>query len=92
MRSLAEAALTKSSRARPAFLWHGETVETVERELRELAHRVGDGFEATLLWSEHDGRLTVVVNDWRADERFEVEARADNALDVFHHPFAYRSA
>ncbi len=60
-------------------------------EPRELAHRLGDGFEVTLLWNGEDGSLKVVVNDWRTDERFEVAARADNALDVFNHPFAYRA-
>jgi hemolysin activation/secretion protein len=63
---------------------------TVEKEMRELAHRVGDGFEVSLLWGEEDGALKVVVQNWRTDERFEVAARADNALDVFNHPFAYR--
>ena len=66
---------------------------TLEREtLRELDHRVGDGFEVTLLWAEDNGSLKVVVNDWRTDEQFEVEATPDNALEVFKHPFAYRSA
>jgi hypothetical protein len=73
-------------------LWHCECMETLEREMRELAHRGGDGFEVTLLWSEDDGELKVVVNDWRTSERFEIEARADNAMDVFNHPFAYRRA
>ena len=74
-------------------MWQCEGMETLERErLRELAHRVGDGFEVTLLWAQNDDTLTVVVNDWRTDESFEVEARADNALEVFNHPFAYRSA
>ncbi len=68
-------------------------MDTLQRERRrELAHRVGDGFEVRLLWAEDDDTLTVVVEDWRTAERFEVEARADNALDVFHHPFAYRTA
>jgi hypothetical protein len=68
-------------------------METLTKpDTRELAHRVGDGFEVTLLWAEDGGALTVVVNDWRTDERFEIEARADNALDVFNHPFAYRAA
>lgn len=67
-------------------------METLEREkLRELDHRAGDGFEVTLLWAEDGGALKVVVNDWRTDERFEIEAHADNALDVFKHPFAYRT-
>jgi hypothetical protein len=67
-------------------------METLEREMKELAHRVGDGFEVSLLWSEGDGALKVVVQDWRTDESFEIKARADNALDVFNHPFAYRAA
>ena len=51
-------------------------METLQRERkRELAHRVGDGFEVTLLWAEADGSLTVVVNDWRTDERRQVRGR-----------------
>ena len=67
-------------------------METVEREQKELDHRVGDGFEVRLLWGKDDGELTVVVDDWRTDEHFEITARADNALDVFNHPYAYRRA
>ena len=67
-------------------------METVERERRELDHRIGDGFEVRLLWGADDGELTVVVDDWRTDEHFKIKARADNALEVFKHPFAYRPA
>ena len=67
-------------------------METLEQEMRELAHRVGDGFEVTLLWAEDGGSLKVVVDDWRTDEHFEIAARADNALEVFNHPYAYRPA
>lgn len=63
-----------------------------EQEMRELDHRIGDGFEVTLLWAEDGGDLKVVVNDWRTEERFEIPARPDNALEVFKHPFAYRRA
>jgi hypothetical protein len=66
-------------------------VETLEREMRELDHRLGDGFEVRLLWAEDDGTLKVVVDDLRTDEHFEIPARADNALDVFRHPYAYRA-
>ena len=65
-------------------------METLEREMRELDQRLGDGFEVTLLWAEDDGSLKVVVDDWRTDEHFEIPARPDNALEVFKHPFAYR--
>jgi hypothetical protein len=30
-----------------------------------------------------------VVEDTRLDERFEIQTRADNALEVFYHPYAY---
>jgi hypothetical protein len=56
---------------------------------RELAHRANDGVEVALLWSPSDDRLTVVVEDTRLEERFELQARADNALEVFYHPYAY---
>jgi hypothetical protein len=56
---------------------------------RELAHRVTDGVEISLLWDEADGSLRVVVVDPRAGTAFEVPAPSDNALDVFYHPYAY---
>jgi hypothetical protein len=59
---------------------------------RELAHRANDGVEVALLWSPSDDRLTVVVEDTRLEERFELQARADNALEVFYHPYAYAPA
>ena len=59
---------------------------------QELACRSGDGVEVALFWSPTSGRLTVVVDNARADERFELAARADNALDVFYHPYAYASS
>jgi len=58
---------------------------------KELAHRAGDGVQVSLLWSPSDGNLTVVVDDAKVDERFELEARPDNALEVFYHPYAYAS-
>jgi hypothetical protein len=60
-----------------------------QQTTRELAYRANDGVEVALLWRPSDDRLTVVVEDMKADERFELEARADNALEVFYHPFAY---
>ena len=42
---------------------------------RELAYRANDGVEVALFWSPSDDRLTVVVEDTKADERIELEAR-----------------
>ena len=54
----------------------------------ELTQRVSDGIEVTLNW--HGGKeLSVHVSDVRTGLVFDVPAPADNALDVFHHPFAY---
>ncbi len=60
-----------------------------ETDPRELAHRSGDGFDISLLWHEETDDLTVVVVDQRDGHAFTIDATRENALDVFHHPFAY---
>jgi hypothetical protein len=56
----------------------------------ELASREADGLHVRLLWHRHEGFVSVVVEDSRTDEAFElVLSDRDNALDVFNHPFAY---
>lgn len=56
---------------------------------RELAYRASDGVEVWLDWNPEDDRLTVRVEDTQAETGFELEARRDNALDVFYHPYVY---
>jgi hypothetical protein len=48
-----------------------------------------DGVDVALLWSPVDDRLTVVVEDTKLNERFELETRPEDALEVFCHPYAY---
>jgi hypothetical protein len=62
---------------------------TIELFPRELDSRSADGLEVTLLWSKPTNALTVAVNDTRTGEAFTLRADAANALDVFHHPYAY---
>jgi len=65
---------------------------TVEHhaERRELAHRSGDGIGVSLLWSQPTGGLFVAVDDERSGAGFELVVESGSeALDVFHHPFAY---
>ena len=65
----------------------------VETEnLRELAHRAGNGVDVSLLWNEEKNSLTVLVIDVQLGTSFEIPAANDNALDVFYHPFAYAGA
>jgi hypothetical protein len=59
-------------------------------DIRELDHRTADGVEVALLWDATRDYLSVVVSDTRANEAFElVLDDRDDALDVFHHPYAY---
>jgi hypothetical protein len=56
---------------------------------KELAQRENDGIAVRLLWQTDTDRLIVSVQDWRTGEAFELTAAAHEAMDVFHHPFAY---
>jgi hypothetical protein len=63
---------------------------TTTQLMRELDRRTSDGIDVRLLWSEIDGRVHVAVNDAKTGEAFTVEVReGENALSVFHHPYAY---
>jgi hypothetical protein len=63
---------------------------TVPTTMRELHSRVNDGIHVRLLWAERDCRLAVTVTDIRTAEAFCIEIRDDeDALEVFHHPYAY---
>ena len=55
----------------------------------ELDSRHAGGIEVALLWNKLTNRLWVSVIDTRSGESFELDVESQNALDVFHHPFAY---
>jgi hypothetical protein len=59
----------------------------------ELAQRTSDGIEVTLVWVHGGGedRVVVSVYDSRDGSSFEIPAEPYLALDVYYHPFAYRS-
>ena len=57
---------------------------------RELAQRSNNGIEVTLLWDRVADNLTVCVCDKRQGAYFEIHPVAYLALDVYHHPYAYR--
>ena len=56
---------------------------------RELAARDDDGVHVRLLWHPRENNLTVLVEDARAGDRFQLAVAPDRALDAFYHPFAY---
>jgi len=58
----------------------------------ELAYRESNGLEVTLLWHEATDELRVCVCDQVRGAYFEVVAPAEEALEVFYHPYAYASS
>jgi hypothetical protein len=60
-----------------------------QRVARELDHRESDGIAVTLVWYEDSDRIAVRVVDSESDEEFELAIAARDALDAFHHPYAY---
>jgi hypothetical protein len=56
---------------------------------RELAYRSGGGIDVAMHWNQQTNKVTVTVYDAHADEGFALEVDSDNALDAYHHPFAY---
>ena len=65
---------------------------TSDTAIRELAHRAGDGFDVTLLWDSAANQVFVAVAEERTGAWFTRDVRAADALQAFHHPFAYESA
>jgi YD repeat-containing protein len=63
---------------------------TSHHDTIELDSRTTDGIEVRLLWHQAENRVTVTARDERSGEVLEVTVRhGENALDVFHHPYAY---
>ena len=63
---------------------------TAQNPVKELAYRATDGLEVALLWHASASSVSVAVSDSRTGEAFELAVRnEDNALDVFHHPYAH---
>ena len=59
---------------------------------KELAQRTSNGIEVTLFWKKPTTRVAVRVSDMQFGESFEFEVEGANALDAFHHPYAYAAS
>jgi hypothetical protein len=57
--------------------------------VRELDSRWNDGISVVLMWQPPAETLIVAVCDTKSGEAFELEVAPGDALDVFHHPYAY---
>ena len=59
------------------------------RAARELAHRLSGTVEVRLLWHPEIDRVELSVRDLATGAGFHIEVAPDNAIDAFHHPYAY---
>jgi hypothetical protein len=57
--------------------------------IRELDHRHSDGIEVTLLWNARTKAVSVLLLEERSAASFQFEVPPADALDAFHHPYAY---
>jgi hypothetical protein len=58
--------------------------------ISELSSRYANGVGVELLWRQRDNTAVVAVVDYRNDETLVLDVHdTDNALDIFHHPYAY---
>ena len=60
-----------------------------EPMLRELDHRRNDGIDVRMLWNPIDDSVVVAVADAKTGEAFSIQVDAADAVDAFHHPYAY---
>jgi hypothetical protein len=56
---------------------------------RELAERRAGSLEVALLWDSDTNRLSVCVQDESTGEHFHLAVRPAQAMEAFHHPYAY---
>jgi hypothetical protein len=65
------------------------TTKDFTGEVRELDARAAEGIEVRLFWYPATDTVAVSVFDSTHEESFELVVDAEEALDAFHHPFAY---
>jgi hypothetical protein len=59
--------------------------------MKELAYRINDGLEVTLLWQPVSDDVIVCVCDQKHGAYFEIRPPQACALDAFYHPYSYAS-
>jgi hypothetical protein len=59
--------------------------------IHELDHRRSDGIDVRLLWNSGTNHISINVADGRGGESFAFEVAPADAVDAFHHPYAYAS-
>ena len=68
---------------------HQATGERLSATTRELAHRLSGADEVLLLWHPESDRVELSVRNLATGAGCEIEIAPADAIDAFHHPFAY---
>ena len=58
----------------------------------ELAERASNGTLVRLLWRQGTTLLWIEVRDPDTDRALRIPVKPEQALDAFHHPYAYAGA
>jgi hypothetical protein len=66
-----------------------QEAEMASKRTHELDHRSTDGLEVTLLWRPETDAVWVKVFDAKTADDFDLEVDPAEAMDAFHHPYAY---
>jgi hypothetical protein len=70
----------------------GEKMTPTRKRIRELAERTSNGTRMRLLWLQGTRELWVEVCEPALDVTIVIPAEPEQALDTFHHPYAYAAA
>jgi hypothetical protein len=62
------------------------------KRTRELDFRSNDGLEVALLWQPETDTVSVTVFDAKTGDDFDLHVDASDAIDAFHHPYAYAAS
>ena len=68
------------------------TVDQFGVRTRELAQRRSGSVEVLLLWHPESDRVELSVRDVATGSGFRLEVAPSNAMDAFHHPYAYAAS
>ena len=55
----------------------------------EIDFRSSGGIDVALLWHRTTNCVSISVSDSKTGDRFAIAVRPEQALDAFHHPYAY---
>jgi hypothetical protein len=69
-----------------------EEADMAGKKTRELDYRSTDGLEVTLLWQPETNAVAVKVFDAKTGDDFDLDVDASDAMDAFHHPYAYAAS